>query len=238
MRAVEDHYWWFVSRRRLARLLLRQHGKLTGRLLDLGAGTGALLSELQPDYEAFGLDCAEESLKFCRQRGLNRLVLAFGEDLPFAGCSFDAIVALDTLEHIGPDSQALQAIRMALKPGGIVVINVPAYRWLWGPHDVALHHHRRYTRREIRNKAETAGLQVERISYSVFLLFPVVVLIRLIDKFRRKDAKVRLPEVSGPFNRFLVGLQDFESRMMLIGGLPWGSSVVAVLRRPADSQVD
>jgi hypothetical protein len=118
-----------------------------------------------------------------------------------------------------------------LKPGGVLVLNVPAFRWLWGPHDVALMHQRRYTKGEVRALLEGAGLTVEKLSYSVFLLFPIVVLLRLLDKFKRGPAKVSLPKVSGASNRFLVKLQDMEARWIAASSLPWGSSVVAVARK-------
>ena len=122
-------------------------------------------------------------------------------------------------------------IARALKPGGVLILNVPAFKWLWGPHDVALMHHRRYTKRQISDLLKRHGFKLEKLSYSVFLLFPVVVLIRVLDKFRWGPAKVSLPNVSGRFNSFLVKLQDMETRWIMARSLPWGSSVVAVARK-------
>jgi hypothetical protein len=94
-----------------------------------------------------------------------------------------------------------------------------------------LHHHRRYTARELRRKLLAAGFTVERMSYSVFLLFGVVVFRRLLDKFSRGPATVKLPRVSPGMNAFLLKLMRFESRLLQSVPLPFGSSVVAVARK-------
>ena len=142
-------------------------------------------------------------------------------------------MSLDTLEHVPDDRAALAEIARCLAPGGALVLNVPAYRWLWGPHDVALMHCRRYTKREIVRRAREAGLSVERASYSVFLLFPVVVALRGRDKLRRGEAEVRLPRVPDRLNGLLVALMDAEAAVLRAVGLPWGSSIVLVARKPS-----
>lgn len=234
MRQAEDGYWWFVSRRRMARRLLRSHGLTSGALLDLGCGTGAFLNELPQGFLGYGLDASDAALSHAAIRGIPRLVAGDGEKLPFQNESFDAVVALDTLEHIRQHDDCAREIYRVLKPGGVLVMNVPAYRWLWGPHDVALHHFRRYVRRDVRALLAGPGFQVQALSYSVFLLFPAVLALRLLDKIKRGEARVHLPSV-GPFNSLLTWLQDVECSLMLRWPLPWGSSVVAVARKPGDS---
>lgn len=231
MRSVEDTYWWFVSRRRMARRLLARHRPPEGLLLDLGAGTGAFLTEWS--NPGVGIDFSPEAVRIAHERGLRTLAVADGQAIPLASGSVTAVVALDTLEHIPDHELAAREVARVLTPGGVFVLNVPAYRWLWGPHDVALHHHRRYVRRDVRRVLEQAGLEVEFLSYSVFFLFPLVLLIRLLDKLRRGPAQVRLPQV-GPMNTLLTRLQDLEVALMLACPLPWGSSVVAVARKPKD----
>ena len=231
MRQAEDHYWWFVSRRRLALALLEKYAPGSRTVLDLGSGTGALLADLQKTKRAIGLDFSPIAVRFCKERGLVNLLVGNAERPPFRQGSLDAVVSLDTLEHVKDHEGAVAGIARSLKPGGVLVLNVPAFRWLWGPHDVALMHHRRYTKRQVRDLLAEHGLKVQKLSYSVFLLFPVVVLIRILDKFRWGPAKVSLPRVSPPSNRFLVKLQDMEARWVAAASLPWGSSVVAVARK-------
>lgn len=227
----EDTYWWFVARRELALRLLHD---AVGRnpeapVLDLGCGTGAVLSAMPETYRAVGVDMSELATDFCRQRGLRRLARADGTALPFRDASFSGIVALDIFEHIQDDHAAFAEAHRVLKPGGSLVLSVPAYRWLWGPHDVALMHHRRYQLREVKRCVRLAGFRVTRASYGVFLLFPLVVILRISDRLSRRPATVSLPRVDSSQNHALVRLQSLESRLIAKGApLPWGSSVVVV----------
>lgn len=236
MFALEDRYWWFVARRRLAWRLIERFPCVTNsdrvKALDLGCGTGAMLSDLRQRFDATGVDVSPDALDFCRSRGLEGLVEASAEALPFADSSFDLVVSLDVLEHVQDDHAAAAEIARTLKPGGRVVVNVPAFRWLWGPHDVALHHHRRYKRAEIVGLLESQGLQVVWSSYSVFLLFPLVALRRMAERMQSGPAEVRLPAVPAWLNRFLIRLMDFEAWLLLRLPLPWGSSVVVVAEKP------
>lgn len=230
MRSLEDEYWWFVSRRRLALELLAENAP-SGPVLDVGCGTGALLEELQKTRDADGLDFSPLALDFARSRSLTGLFQGDAQCLPFATASYQAVVSLDTLEHVPDDKAAAAEMFRVLRPGGVVILNVPAFMWLWGPHDAALHHYRRYTSGQLREVLEEAGFQVELLSCGVFFLFPVVVLRRLLDKFKRGPAAVSLPTVPPVLNRALIALMKAEGRLMKKMPLPWGSSVTCVARK-------
>jgi SAM-dependent methyltransferase len=231
MREAEDTYWWFVSRRRLAIRWLKEAAP-AGKVLDVGCGPGALLADIQEDRDAYGLDFSPIAISLGTQRGLRNLVEGDAQDIPFPDGMFQAVVTLDTLEHVPDDRKALAEIHRILAPGGALILNVPAYMWLWGPHDVALHHCRRYTPTEVSARVEEAGFEVLRISSGVFVLFPVVVGIRLRDRvFRRGRASVSLPPVPGWLNHLLVLLMDWEGRMMSRVRWPWGSSVSVLARK-------
>lgn len=232
MRAQEDHYWWFVARRQLALELLTNFADRQGPILDVGSGTGAMLSQLTDFGPAYGVDFSPEALRFAQDRGLPRLVQGDAARLPFRDASFQTVVTLDTLEHVQDDRRAISEIARVLQPGGTVVLNVPAFRSLWGPHDEALMHFRRYRKAEVRDLLLGAGLDVRLLSYSVFYLFPAVVAVRLRDRFRRGPAVVRLPGVSERANQRLINLMAAESRTILRRPLPWGSSIVAVAQKP------
>jgi len=236
MRELEDHYWWFISRRELALTLLDQHlSNSNSALLDVGCGTGAVLTELEKRGQAVGIDLSHDALTFSKERGLNHLVYANAEQLPFLCNQFEAVVSLDTIEHVPDHQSAAAEIFRVLKPGGIFVMNVPAFNWLWGPHDVALMHQRRYTTGKVRELLEAEGFQIQKLSYSVFLLFPVVMLRRLTEKFQRGEPKVKLPELSDSTNQFLTKLMRIESKLFQAANLPWGSSVVCVAQKPNNS---
>jgi SAM-dependent methyltransferase len=233
---LEDRYWWFVGRRRLALGLLERRNLLPeSRVLDFGCGTGVILSELQSRYaHAVGLDFATLALDFCRERDLGGLVRADGERLPFANASFDAVVGLDVFEHLRHDDHAFSEAARVLRPGGVVVLSVPAFGWLWGPHDTALHHFRRYRCSEVRRKLTDAGLEVETLSYAVFWLFPLVMVSRVLEKLRPGPAKASLPRFPAAVNQAFSKLLTAEGNRIVSGGRwPWGSSVVAVARKPA-----
>ncbi len=234
MHALEDHYWWFVARRNLALRLLDRHADLNpnSKILDLGCGTGVVLGELTKRAVSVGFDFSPEALRFCTARELQTLVLGDGHHLPFAENSFDAIVSLDVFEHLEFDEMAFAQAFQSLKSGGILVASVPAFKFLWGPHDVALMHFRRYTKPELRRKLESTGFKVEKISYSVYFLFPLVYLIRLLEKGRKGPAHASLPSVPEFLNRFLIWVQGIEASVMQLVSLPWGSSVVIVARKP------
>ncbi len=237
MFSLEDHYWWFVGRRRLALGLLKRalapRLEDRPRVLDLGCGTGVVLRELGQWAEPIGVDMSPHALGFCRQRGLDETVQGDGICLPIQSNTIDAVIGLDIFEHIENDVAAFAEAYRVIRPGGYVVLSVPAFKSLWGPHDIALMHHRRYRRSEIRSRLEQAGFQVTKACYSVFFLFPIVVIWRIFEKRKKGPAKASLVSVPNWLNRLLIGFQETEAWLIARTNLPWGSSVIAVGKKPS-----
>ena len=230
---MEDRYWWFVARRRIAlKLLARYLNAGSGVLLDVGCGTGVVLKELERTGEPVGLDMSDLALAYCQKRGLGRLVRGDATALPMRSESCRAIVGLDVFEHIERDDLAFAEAFRRLSPGGILVLSVPAFQSLWGPHDIALMHFRRYTRPMLRKRLEEAGFQLERLTYSVFLLFPAVVVVRFFEKRKKGEAKASLVALPRWANTLLIGIQSLEAALISLLNLPWGSSLIAVARKP------
>ncbi len=231
----EDHYWWYVSRRELvvrlmARLKLPSANPL---LLDLGCGTGATAAELRGFGRVVGVDFSGLALERSRRRGLDQLVQARAEQIPLPDACADALVATDLIEHLDDDQAALKEFLRVLKPGGWAVISVPAYSFLWSEHDVALMHRRRYVASQLRRVATDSGFEVPTLNYALCFLFPAA-LGRLARRpgsgSRNPRAQiVRVPDLA---NRALIRLQRLEARLLPHIPLPFGLSVIAVLRRP------
>lgn len=231
----EDAYWWFVSRRELVlRLVSRLPMSPAPFLLDIGCGTGATARGLERFGDVLGVDFSPEALACCRTRGLGRLARARAESLPLSDNAADAIVATDILEHIEDDRAALREFLRVLKPGGHAVVTVPAYRFLWGEHDVALMHHRRYVANELSERAREAGFEVAKLSYALCFLMPLA-LTRLLKRKPKGDRppEAQITPVPGWLNRALIRFQRWEARGMEAVSYPWGLSVAAVLRKPS-----
>jgi SAM-dependent methyltransferase len=239
MRRLEDSYWWFVGRRTLVRSLLEPRITKGATLLDIGCGPGAMSQEMSEWGTVISLDFEHAALQYVKSRGLPGPVQASAEALPFRESVFDAITALDVVEHLDDDHAAAKEIYRVLKPGGTAVITVPAFPFLWSEHDIALHHRRRYVASNLRALFQGAGLRVERVSYIMTALFPAVAAVRLAQRAlgsTRKsleEAKTTLPDVPGPFNGVLTGLLRAESRLVQRVNLPFGVSLVCVASKPS-----
>ncbi len=184
MYELEDTYWWFVARRRLVRSLI---GKYAGtsplKILDAGAGTGALMCSLADLGEVWGCDISPDALAFCQQRGLEDLVECSVERLDFPDNAFDVLTGCDVIEHVEDDNQALREFHRVLRPGGIAVLTVPALQWLWSPHDEVLGHLRRYHRKPLRRKLQAAGFEELKLTYVTSFLLPLMVVHRMWIRF-------------------------------------------------------
>lgn len=240
MYALEDWYWWFVARREAAiRFLLDYAPKQTGLdILDAGCGTGAMLDRLSAiqDATVVGLDISTQALGFTHGRGHHWLLGGDLSDLPLQPSSFDAVTALDVIEHLEDDAKAVRHLAQCLRVGGVLVASVPAFSFLWSPHDEALHHHRRYVRGEFRRLLQGAGLEVVKSTYLLTALFPIAAALRVGQRllFRKRDEPPRtnLVHVSPLINRCLTGIQGLELGLARRCSLPFGLSILAVARRP------
>ncbi len=244
MHRLEDGYWWYGARRALIVRLLKQHGAPggNGKILDIGCGTGAMLDDLAPFGDVTGADFAPEALAFCRKRGAAmspargyQLARADVRRLPFASNTFRVVTAMDIVEHIDDDKAALREIARVLTPGGSVFITVPAFRSLWSEHDEALHHFRRYTAPHLRDVCQRSGLRVEKLSYTVTALFPIIWAYRqvsnLVPKRAGREKKANLVAVPPAVNATLRTLSDWESALVERVNLPFGVTVACVARK-------
>lgn len=237
MYRLEDSYWWFVGRHHLVLSFLKRiaGGRRDLTILDIGCGTGAMSAKLEQFGTVVSADFSPLALEYSRRRSLKRLCAADAMRLPFRTGSFDAIIALDILEHLPDDEAALREFHRVLKPGGHVIASVPAYQSLWSPHDVALMHFRRYMAGEVRQRFTEARLRVEKLSYAMTLLYPVVWAVRQVTRrmrSRNENPQASLTPVPGFANRLLVGILELENSVIRHLNLPFGVTVFCMAQRP------
>lgn len=233
---LEDSYWWFVARRHLVHdLLVRYRPRRGGlRVVDVGCGTGATLSVLGRFGAITGIDRSADALHYSMLRGPHELVRGRAEELPVRDGSADIVTALDVLEHIGDDARAAAEFARVLRPGGVLLVTVPAGPALWSEHDEALDHLRRYRAARLRRLLVQAGLEVERLSPVICALLLPVAALRLMQRFgRRKKGRPRTAFIvpPRPVNWLLTVLLLLETRWLVRFDLPAGVSLMAVARK-------
>jgi SAM-dependent methyltransferase len=235
MAELDQHHWWFLARRRiLEQLIVRVvRPPKRARVLEVGCGTGHNLAMLGKfgELDASELDSSARALSTKR---LGREVKeAKLPDLSmFKRNSYDLIALLDVLEHVPDDLGSLRAIHRRLKPGGALLLTVPANPWMWSAHDAAHHHFRRYTSKQLEELFLRSGLEVELLSYFNTLLYPLVAAARIVGKLlRRESSDDKLP--GNAVNTVLNKIFGLEAAMLGRVPMPFGVSLVAVVRRPA-----
>lgn len=231
--ALEEGHFWFVARNRLLVETFRRRFPAMRRFLEIGCGTGYVLSGLARAFPATALGGSEyfaEGLDFAAQRVPQANFYQLdARHLPFVE-EFDVIGAFDVLEHIEDDEQVLAQIFRALRPGGGLAVTVPQHRWLWSRQDEVACHVRRYERRELLAKVTRAGFRVEYVTSFVSLLLPAMAAARLFPR-RNADAAAELrqsPWLNAGFGRILE-----VERWLLRHGVCFGmgGSLLVIARR-------
>lgn len=261
MARVERDHWWFRAKRELVMAFVARAGETdasrargAGRALDIGCGTGELLNTLAGvGYPTVvGTDASPTALHFAKDAlhladassgpsgssgssgSSGCLAGALAEQLPFADASFALVTSLDVIEHLDNDVVALREYHRVTQPGGTVVVAVPAYQWAWSDHDVALGHRRRYTARALVDATTRAGLEVDHVTYFHAWLVPLAFLVRRTPLGRLQRAGAEEASFVNPtVNRWLAGLTEFERRLAVRIGMPFGLSVMVVAHRPS-----
>lgn len=232
--AVDEHHWWYRGRRRIIRAQLDRLPLPPGaQILDAGCGSGRTLEELVDYGEVHGVELNSEAAELARGRGHGEVLVGRLEELPFADATFDLITCLDVIEHTPDDLATLTELRRVTRPGGWLLLTVPAYQALWSLHDEANHHFRRYSRAMVRDAAHGSGWTVARMSSFNSLLLAPAAAVRIAQR--------RLGAHDGYTNDLDLGpawLNDVLERPLALEAgwlgrgrtLPFGLSLMAVLR--------
>jgi SAM-dependent methyltransferase len=250
MYEAEERQWWYAGQRAIADRLLRSEladerpgapgadaSRLPLRVLDAGCGTGGNLAGLGTLGRAVGVDLSSEAIAFCHERGV---AVARGSilTLPFQDASFDLVTSFDVLYHawVTDDRGAVAELARVLRPGGLLLVRVPALRILWGAHDVEVQSRHRYTRAEIGRLLEAAGLELRRASYCNALLFPLLLARRSLDRLLGREGS-DVGFLPAPLEWTFRTALLVEAALIARGlSFPVGASVVALARKPVGRQ--
>jgi SAM-dependent methyltransferase len=236
---LDEHHWWYRGRRLVVRTELDRLTLPQGaRLLDAGCGSGRTLQDLAPYGEVHGIELDPDAAAFANSRGFGEVRVGRLEELPWEDDTFDLITCLDVIEHTPDDRRTLSELRRVSKPGGWLLVTVPAYQALWSLHDAANHHYRRYSRRSLRLAAVETGWTPRRMTSFNSILLPPAAAVRLAQRGRRPDSDYS-PELKlGPawLNELLERPLRAEAAWLARGGtLPAGLSLLALLENPGSA---
>lgn len=238
---MEREHWWFQARREILGSVLRRmtRGRPRPRILDIGCGTGESVRHLSQFGRVVALDFSDLALTFCKHKKLGNLVQADAVRLPFADGSFDLICGLDILEHLEDEARALAEIRRVCRPGGKILLTVPALPILWSRHDLANHHKRRYRKSELARVLSEANLDCQWVTYFNTFLFAPAFAVRIFGRLLRRpitteNAQMDLACTTGGFLRPLLR-RLFALEAPLVGRvpLPVGVSLLCVATNTA-----
>lgn len=238
MAEVEDRMWWYRGLHRNLQLIIeRFRPRPGGRLLDAGCGTGGLLRSLaaqRPDAHLFGLDAWAPACALTATRSGRPVVQGVLNQLPLIDGAVDCMVSADVLSHNGVEPRvALRELRRCLTATGVLVLNLPAYQWLLSYHDERVQQARRFTRGEVVRLLEEAGFAPLYATYWNTLLFPLMLVRRLLPASPDQESDVH--PYPPPIERLFGALLAFESALLRAGlRLPFGGSVLAVARKRDD----
>jgi SAM-dependent methyltransferase len=241
---LEEQHWWFASRRDAVYDLIKSLNlPLSAAILEIGCSGGPLMQRLfaAGHTDVTGIDVSAPAIELAKARGVPHVSVMDGAALEFTDARFDVVIASDVLEHIEDEGKALREWARVLKPGGQLMVFVPAHAYLWSEHDVVNHHFRRYSRQNLVDALTRAGLQTQRSSFWNAALYLPTAILRLGRRLLHGPASPEikpgatgdLHHFAGPVNSLLLQWIKAENRILRRVDLPLGMSVFALAQKPA-----
>lgn len=226
----EDRYWWFIGRRQIIVNSLKSELRYGAKFLDLGCGTGYILSglsKLNLGASLFGADMHDSAIRIAKKRVPKATFFREGlGDLPES--SFDVVGLFDVLEHIEDDKTALRSISDLLLPGGVLLVTVPQHSWLWSKTDESAGHYRRYEKKSIVAMLQKCGFKVVFTTSFVMMALPLMAVSRWLERInQRSDYLDKQFEIHDVVNQVLLALLRLEAFLIQCGiSLPVGGSLM------------
>ena len=232
---LEETTWWFRAHREFVLATVARLSKQS-RIFEIGCASGLLQQELvaRGYTNIEGIDISAHAIQTAQKRGVTNVREARGESTGAANASVDILIAADILEHIDDEQAALAEWRRILKPGGTLIIMVPAFMTLWSGHDLVNQHKRRYRKRELIRVLQKANFDIEESSYWNFSLFIPTALYRILVRSIQKELKpqAQLFALPKPINAMLLFLLRRENALLRLGvRFPFGVSVFALAHK-------
>lgn len=231
MISLENEHWWFVSRRKIIKKVVKCffNKEDEASVLEIGCGSGGNLKMLSRFGTVQAIELNEDAIEIAQDRNLCKVSKGCLPNISTEK-KYDLVCLFDVLEHIEEELETLQVLKRIMQDDGTLVLTVPAFEFLWSQHDDANLHKRRYTKKNLERLLEKQGYKVKFSSYFNFFLFPIISLIRLLSK--SKNVKTNdVEEHSKPINTVLKAIFGFEKRLLPNIKFPFGVSILVVAQK-------
>ncbi len=231
---IQKKHWWFTSKKIIVLDTISQYVSLnkSASILDIGCGSGLMLNALEKLGSTTGMDMSDEAIMFSKEIFKGPIEQGYlPNNIPFESNQFNLITALDIIEHIEDDIASLKSIRTMLKQNGRAIITVPAYMFLWSHFDELNEHKRRYTLSELKFKLHQSGFTIEKITYYNTFLFPLAYAVRKLNNLLGRNGVSDIDMPGNVVNFLLQKIFSFEKFLLRFLNLPFGVSILAVVKK-------
>lgn len=233
----EERHFFYVANHNIILSLLKKYLKTSQKILkilDAGCGTGYLAKRLEKYGQVWGIDINPYAISFAKRRGV-KVKKSSVTKIPFQTNNFDVVVSVDVIYHkeVRDDKKAIREFLRVLKPGGILILRVPANKWLKLTHDRHVHTRERYDKKELRNKLIKVGFRIEKLSFVNSLLLPIAVIQQIWENiFQPESTSSAIGPLPSLINKTLTHFLSIERDILLKIDLPFGIGLIAVCRKP------
>src|SRR3989344_5090173 len=237
---LEKTHWLFRIRKKIFISFIQKYSSAGSKLFDFGCGSGYLIGELQGlGYNAHGADFEKEAIDYGFDHSVRNLKLAIGDKIDYLDGTFDLVTTFDVLEHLENERPTVAELVRVLKPGGKIIVTVPAYEWLWGVQDDVSRHFRRYTEKSlIKVFKNFPELTIIRKTYFNTFLFPLIVVVRLISRWFNIKGRQSDFEINNPFlDAIFYSIFNLEFYFLKLINFPFGVSIILILEKN-DSHIE